>query len=104
MPICACATQERLCNNRADQGPKAVKEVKRLGNKKEKNCFDDYLTDGLAIDVIHDTRHLCTRSRIDGIKAMSRGISDGKQVIKFANNTSNGGRVCLFYQNKTTIS
>ena len=28
---------------------------------------------------------------------MSRGISGGKQVIKFAN-TSNQGRVCLFYQ------
>ena len=47
------------------------------------------------IDLIHDTRHLCTRSRIDGIKAMSRGISGGKQVIKFAN-TSNRGRVFLF--------
>ena len=44
------------------------------------------------IDLIHDVRHLCTRSRIDGIKAMSRGISGGKQVIKFAN-TSNRGRV-----------
>ena len=33
------------------------------------------------IDLIHDVRHLCTRSRINGIKAMSRGISGGKQVI-----------------------
>ena len=33
------------------------------------------------IDLIHHVRHLCTRSRIDGIKAMSRGISGGKQVI-----------------------
>ena len=48
------------------------------------------------IDLIHDTRHLCTRSRIDGLKPMSRGISGGKQVIKFAN-TSNHCRVCLFY-------
>ena len=54
-------------------------------------------------DLIHDARHLCSRSRIDGIKAMSRGISGGKQVIKFAN-TSNRGRVCLFYQNETTTS
>ena len=54
------------------------------------------------IDLIHDTRHLCTRSRIDGIKAMSRGTSRGKQVIKIAN-TSNHCRVCLFYQNETTI-
>ena len=44
------------------------------------------------IDLIHDTYHLCTRSRIDGIKAMSRGLSGGKKVIKFAN-TSNRGRV-----------
>ena len=43
----------------------------------------------IAIDLVHDTRHLFTRSRIDGIKAMcSRGISGDKQVIKFAN-TSN---------------
>ena len=47
------------------------------------------------MDLIHDTHHLCTRSRIDGIKAMSRG--------KFAN-TSNRGRLCLFSQNETTIS
>ena len=51
------------------------------------------------VDLIHDTRHLCTRSKIDGIKAMSRGISGGKQVIKFVN-TSNRGRVCLFYQTR----
>ena len=38
-----------------------------------------------SIDLIHDTRHLCTRSRIDGIKAVSRCISGGKQVIKSAN-------------------
>ena len=55
------------------------------------------------IDLIHDTSHPCTRPRIDGLKPMSRGISGGKQVIKFAN-TSNRGRVCLFYQNETTIS
>ena len=48
------------------------------------------------IDLVHDTCHLCTRSRIDGIKAMLRGISWGKQVIKFAN-TSNRGGDCLFY-------
>ena len=34
-------------------------------------------------DLIHDARHLCSRSRIDRIKAMSRGISGSKQVIKF---------------------
>ena len=56
-----------------------------------------------AIDLIHDAPHLCTRSMIGGIKAMSRGISLGKQVIKFAN-TSICCRVYLFYQNETTIS
>ena len=44
-----------------------------------------------------------TRSRIDWLKPMSRGISGGKQVIKFAS-TSNRGRVCLFYHNETTTS
>ena len=39
-------------------------------------------------------RHLCTRFRINGIKAMSHGILGGKRVIKFAN-TSNRGQVCL---------
>ena len=34
---------------------------------------------------------------------MSRDISRGKKVIKFAN-ASNRGRVCLFYKNETTIS
>jgi len=29
----------------------------------------------LPIDLIHYTRHLCRRFRIDGINAMSRGIS-----------------------------
>ena len=52
-----------------------------------------------SIDLIHDTRHLCMRSRIDGIKAVSFGISGGKQVIKSAN-TSNRGRV-FFYSIKT---
>ena len=36
-----------------------------------------------TIDLIHDT---------DGIKTMSRGISGGKQVVKFAN-TSNRGPI-----------
>ena len=43
----------------------------------------------IAIDLVHDTRHLFARSRIDGIKAMySRGFSGGKQVIKFANSSN----------------
>ena len=44
------------------------------------------------IDLIHDTRHLCVRIWIDGILAMSHGFS-----------TINHGRICLFYQHKTTI-
>ena len=48
-----------------------------------------------GLDLIHYTRHLCTRARIDGIKAMSRGISGGKQKITFAN-ARNRGRLCLF--------
>ena len=58
-----------------------------------------------GIALIYDTCHLCTCSRIDGIKAtcMSHGISGGKQVIKFSN-TNNRGLVYLFCQNKTTIS
>ena len=39
----------------------------------------------LMIVPIHDTRHLYTRFRIDGIKAMSSGISGGKQVMRFDN-------------------
>ena len=49
------------------------------------------------IGLIHDTHHLCTRFRIDGIKAMSRGISGGKQKIKFAN-LRNRGRLCSFFK------
>ena len=48
-----------------------------------------------AIDLIHDARDLWTHLRTDGIKAMSRGFSGGKQVTNFSN-TRNRGRVCLF--------
>ena len=48
------------------------------------------------IDFIHDTRHLCTRLRTDGIKAMSRAFSGGQQLKKSAD-TRNRGQVCLFY-------
>ena len=50
------------------------------------NFNEDIVAVVIAADLFEDTRHLCKRSRIDGIKAMSRGISGGKQVIKFANN------------------
>ena len=39
---------------------------------------------------------------VNGIEAMSRGISGGKQVIKCAS-TGNRGRVCLFSRNVRTI-
>ena len=55
-----------------------------------------------SVALIHDTRHLRTRFRVDGIQAMSRGISGGKQVKKIANRI-NRRRVCLFCQNGTTI-
>ena len=47
-----------------------------------------------SIDLIHDTRQLHPHFRIDGIRAMSRGISGSKQATKFAN-TRNRGRVCI---------
>jgi len=51
---------------------------------------------------MHDIHHLFARAlRIDRIKAISRGISGGKQLIKSMKsaNTINRGRVCLFSQN-----
>ena len=38
-----------------------------------------------GMEHFHNTRHLCRRFRTDGIKAMSRGISGGKEVIRFTN-------------------
>ena len=35
---------------------------------------------GGIIDLIHDTRHLCTRFRNNGVKAMSRFISGGGKI------------------------
>ena len=46
------------------------------------------------IHLIHDTQHLCTCSRTDGIKALSRSFSGGKQVKKFGIGR-NQGWVCL---------
>ena len=66
-----------------------------LSLPKKSAHFRAALRDFWRIDLIHDARHLCTRLRINGIKLMSRGISGGKQVIKFTN-TSNSGRVCSF--------
>ena len=58
--------------------------------------------DSVSIDLIHNTRHLCTRFRIAGIKAtMSRGISRGKQNIKFANGGMREIPVDFVYSFKT---
>ena len=51
----------------------------------------------LLIDLIHDTRHLCTHFRKCHVV-----FPVAKQKIKFAN-ARNGGRLCLFSQNETTI-
>lgn len=34
------------------------------------------------IDLTHDTRHIYTSARTDGIKAMLRGFAGGKQMSK----------------------
>ena len=49
----------------------------------------------ISFDLTHETHHPCTRFRIDGIKAMSRGISGNKQKMKFAN-AWDRGRLYLF--------
>ena len=64
--------------------------------------FEDLITIVFNTDLIRDTHYLCTRFRINGLKAKSRGISEGKQLKKFVN-TSNHGRTCLFSQNETKI-
>ena len=64
--------------------------------------FEGLITIVFNTDLIRDTRYLCTRFRINGLKAKSRGISEGKQLKKFVN-TSNHGRTCLFSQNETKI-
>ena len=38
----------------------------------------------IEADLIHDTRLLCTRLRVDGIETMSSGTPEGKQVKNIA--------------------
>ena len=45
--------------------------------------------------VIDHTRHFCMRFRVDGIKAMPRGISGGKQKTTFANTRNHGAENVL---------
>lgn len=54
------------------------------------------------IDPIHDARIFVRALELLGKKSMSRGISGGKQVIKYTN-TSNHYRVCSFSQNDAAI-
>ena len=69
---------------------------------KEKEVLKEKLELRKPIDLIHVTCYLCKRFRVDRSKAMSRGISGGKQATKFAN-TSNRAGVCLFSPKETTI-
>ena len=54
------------------------------------------------IDLIHNARQLRSRFRINGITAISRGISGGKQKKKLVN-ARNRGRLCVFSQNEEMI-
>ena len=60
---------------------------RRRRNVAKKNCIYGELRHERvslgSLDLVYDTLHLCTRLRVDGIKAMSRVISGDKQVIKF---------------------
>ena len=56
-----------------------------------------------AIDLIHDTHHLCTRSRTDGIKAMSRGFSGGRQKKNIAKGRNRSGIYCSRQQETKTF-
>ena len=77
-------------------------ELGRNGKLDRREDPETRLMNMKGIDLIHDTRHLFPRSRIDGIKIVSRGISGGKQGLKFAY-TSNQSQFCSLFQNKNTI-
>ena len=75
------------------------RKMKRL-KRKQTDQVSTHLHDGpdnflfsvltCVIDLIHDTRHLCTRLRTDGIEAMSHGFSGGKQVKKIGSGRNRG--------------
>ena len=77
-------------------------ELGRNGKLDRRENPETRLMNMKGIDLIHDTRYLNTRSAIDGIKIVSRGISGGKQGLKFAY-TSNHSQFCSFFQNKNTF-
>ena len=77
-------------------------ELGRNGKLDRREDPETRLMNMKGIDLIHDTRHLFPRSRIDEIKIVSHGISGGKQGLKFAY-TSNQSQFCSLFQNKNTI-
>ena len=69
---------------------KQEEEKEALRKKREEEEVRPLFISPSSTDLIHDARHLCTRSRTDGIKAMSRGFSGGKQVKIIANGRNRG--------------
>ena len=69
---------------------KQEEEKEALRKKREEEEVRPLFIPPSSIEFIQDTRHLCTRSRTDGIKAMSRGFSRGKQVKMIANGRNRG--------------
>ena len=57
-------------------------EPGRNGKLDRREDPETRLTNMKGIDLIHDTCHVYTRSRIDGIKIVSCGISAGTQNAK----------------------
>ena len=69
---------------------KQEEEKEALRKKREEEEVRPLFIPPSSTDLIHDARHLCTRSRTDGIKAKSRGFSGGKQVKIIANGRNRG--------------
>ena len=69
---------------------KQEEEKEALRKKREEEEVRPLFIPPSSIDLIHDAHNLCTRSRTDGIKAMSRGFSGGKNVKIIANGINRG--------------
>ena len=69
---------------------KQEEEREALRKKKEEEEVRPLFIPPSSIGHIHDARHHCTRSRTDGIKAMSRGFHGGKQVKIIASGRNHG--------------
>ena len=48
--------------------------------------------------IIHDAHHLCRRLMMDEKRAMSRGFSGGRHVLKVANRSNHGQVLLLSHQ------